>query len=72
VFPYVIDRLWSRGISKEAAFWDEWNKEVRPGKELRSWFHQDKERWWAKFQQHYARELPQKEDELKRLKNLEA
>jgi uncharacterized protein YeaO (DUF488 family) len=71
-YSVLVDRLWPRGISKEAAFWDEWNKEITPGSELRRWFHQDKEGRWTEFQQHYARELSQKEGELKRLKNLEA
>ncbi|GET23316.1 DUF488 domain-containing protein [Prolixibacter denitrificans] len=71
-YSVLVDRLWPRGISKDAAFWDEWNKEITPGKELRQWFHQDKERRWDEFSQYYARELSQKEDELQRLKKLEA
>jgi uncharacterized protein YeaO (DUF488 family) len=71
-YSVLVDRLWPRGISKEDAFWDEWNKEVPPGSELRKWYHRDKENRWAEFQHHYAQELSQKEDELKRLKQLEA
>lgn len=70
-YSVLVDRLWPRGFRKEAAFWDEWNKEVAPDSGLRKWFHQDKEGRWTEFQHHYARELSEKEGELKRLKNLE-
>ena len=34
----LIDRLWPRGLSKEAAAIDEWAKEVTPSTALRQWF----------------------------------
>ncbi|CAM5453247.1 hypothetical protein SAVIM338S_02831 [Streptomyces avidinii] len=34
-----MDRLWPRGLSKEAARVDEWAKAVAPSTELRKWFH---------------------------------
>lgn len=35
----LVDRLWPRGVSKEAAGVDEWAKAVAPSTELRKWFH---------------------------------
>ena len=33
-YRILVDRLWPRGISKEIAKIDEWNKEVAPSTEL--------------------------------------
>lgn len=35
----LVDRLWPRGIRKEAARWDLWLKEVAPSASLRAWYH---------------------------------
>ncbi|MEU7600829.1 DUF488 family protein [Streptomyces sp. NPDC041003] len=35
----LVDRLWPRGLAKEAAGVDEWPKAVMPSNELRKWFH---------------------------------
>ncbi|MFE2287346.1 DUF488 domain-containing protein [Streptomyces sp. NPDC059443] len=35
----LVDRLWPRGLSKEAAGVDDWAKGVAPSNELRKWFH---------------------------------
>ena len=35
----LVDRLWPRGVSKEAAKIDLWAKELTPSHELRKWFH---------------------------------
>ncbi|WAJ39071.1 DUF488 family protein [Pseudomonas sp. GOM7] len=37
----LVDRLWPRGISKEAAQLDAWVAEVAPSDELRRAFHRD-------------------------------
>ncbi|NLE83313.1 MAG: DUF488 family protein, partial [Chloroflexi bacterium] len=31
----LVDRVWPRGVSKEKARLDEWNKEVAPSTDLR-------------------------------------
>lgn len=36
----LIDRLWPRGIKKEALSMDLWCKEAAPSTPLRQWFHQ--------------------------------
>ncbi|MCX5263909.1 DUF488 domain-containing protein [Streptomyces sp. NBC_00199] len=35
----LVDRLWPRGVSKEAARVDEWPKGLTPSTELRRWYH---------------------------------
>jgi uncharacterized protein YeaO (DUF488 family) len=62
----LVDRLWPRGLTKEAARVDHWMKELAPSTELRKWFDHRVERW-PEFQQRYARELdgkPELVDEL--------
>lgn len=53
---YLVDRLWPRGVKKEALQLDGWLKEVAPSNELRRWFGHDPARW-EEFQQRYAAEL---------------
>ncbi|GAB3583448.1 DUF488 domain-containing protein [Calidifontibacter terrae] len=36
----LVDRLWPRGVSKEAAALNHWAKDVAPTTVLRRWFHQ--------------------------------
>ncbi|MCC5480815.1 DUF488 domain-containing protein [Streptomyces barringtoniae] len=35
----LVDRLWPRGLAKDAARVDEWPKGLTPSTELRKWFH---------------------------------
>ena len=53
---YLVERLWPRGVSKEAAQLNGWAKEVAPSTELRRWFGHDPARW-AEFQHRYTAEL---------------
>ena len=52
----LIDRLWPRGLSKEAARVDLWLKEVAPSHELRRWFDHECGKW-DEFQRRYRVEL---------------
>ncbi len=52
----LVDRLWPRGLSKDAAGVDLWLKDIAPSTELRRWFDHDPERWEA-FQARYGKEL---------------
>jgi uncharacterized protein YeaO (DUF488 family) len=66
-FRILVDRLWPRGISKEAAHLDLWLKEIAPSTELRKWFHSsDGNNKWDEFKVKYLTELKQNEavDEL--------
>ena len=37
----LVDRLWPRGVSKEAAHLDYWWKDIAPSTDLREWFGQE-------------------------------
>lgn len=52
----LVDRLWPRGISKQAARLDEWCKDVAPSTQLRKWFGHDPQRF-AEFSHRYREEL---------------
>jgi uncharacterized protein YeaO (DUF488 family) len=52
----LVDRLWPRGISKERARLDEWNKDITPSPELRKWFGH-KEENFDRFKELYTAEL---------------
>lgn len=57
----LVDRLWPRGLSKEAAEIDLWLKDLAPSDKLRKWFDHDPAKW-DEFTKQYARELDQKGD----------
>lgn len=52
----LVDRLWPRGVSKEEEPWDEWDKDVAPSSELRTWYHHD-DRLYDEFARRYRTEL---------------
>ncbi len=52
----LVDRLWPRGLSKDAADLDEWCKQVAPSNELRTWYGHDPARF-DEFRQRYQAEL---------------
>jgi uncharacterized protein YeaO (DUF488 family) len=52
----LVDRLWPRGISKEAAKLTDWQKEVAPSPELRKWFCHKPE-LFEEFRTKYIEEL---------------
>ncbi|HNS00947.1 MAG TPA: DUF488 domain-containing protein [Anaerolineae bacterium] len=56
---FLVDRLWPRGVKKEALHLTGWQRDVAPSTELRQWFGHDPARW-AEFQQRYQAELDQK------------
>ncbi len=65
----LIDRLWPRGVKKEALALDQWAKELAPSTELRQWFGHDPARW-QEFRQRYAAELRPHADLLESLRTL--
>ncbi|HSR68680.1 MAG TPA: DUF488 family protein [Acidobacteriota bacterium] len=52
----LVDRLWPRGISKQAARIDYWAKEIAPSNQLRRWYQHDPDKWEA-FRHRYFEEL---------------
>ncbi|NUO45969.1 MAG: DUF488 family protein [Streptomyces sp.] len=52
----LVDRLWPRGLSKDAARVDEWPKAMTPSTELRRWYHAG-EGSYEEFARRYEAEL---------------
>ncbi len=65
----LVDRLWPRGISKERARLDEWNKVLPPSHELRKRYHSG-ELDFAAFAQAYRQELKARPEEVDRIREL--
>lgn len=55
-YRVLIDRLWPRGLSRERAGIDEWEKELAPSTELRQWFGHEPSRF-PEFRRRYLEEL---------------
>lgn len=67
----LIDRLWPRGLTKQAAAVDHWMKELAPSTELRQWFNHDPSKW-ASFRKRYFAELDQQSEAIDWLRGLAA
>lgn len=52
----LVDRLWPRGLSKDAARVDEWPRAMTPSTELRRWYHAG-EGSYEEFARRYEAEL---------------
>ncbi|WP_020138647.1 DUF488 domain-containing protein [Streptomyces sp. 351MFTsu5.1] len=65
----LVDRLWPRGLSKDAARVDEWPKALTPSTELRRWYHAG-EGSYEEFAERYESELaaPEAVESLDRLR----
>jgi len=65
----LVDRVWPRGLRKEAARLDEWAKDVAPSTSLRTWYQHDPAKF-SEFRRRYAAELaePGPRDALARLR----
>ncbi len=55
-FRILVDRLWPRGVTKEAAKVDLWLKEAAPSPDLRKFFNHDPAKW-DEFRSLYTKEL---------------
>ena len=53
---FLVERLWPRGVRRDALRLDSWLREVAPSHELRKWFAHDPDRW-EEFQRRYFIEL---------------
>jgi uncharacterized protein YeaO (DUF488 family) len=52
----LVDRLWPRGLAKDAAAIDEWAKAAAPSDELRRWYRHEP-RKFAEFRRRYGDEF---------------
>ena len=69
----LVDRVWPRGLRKDAARLDEWAKDVAPSAELRTWYRHDPAKF-GEFRRRYLAELaePGPREALNRLRTLAA
>ncbi|HRN94087.1 MAG: DUF488 domain-containing protein [Chitinophagales bacterium] len=68
-YRILVDRIWPRGISKETAALDEWEKEIAPSTELRKWFGHKPE-LYPEFKVRYKEELKSCTAILERIKSI--
>jgi uncharacterized protein YeaO (DUF488 family) len=66
-YRVLIDRLWPRGVRREAARLDEWARDLAPSSELRQWFGHDPERF-KEFRSRYTAELAGQDSKLRELR----
>ena len=60
---FLVDRLWPRGIKRDALQMRDWLREVAPSDALRRWSHQNPEKWDV-FLDRYFADLDQNPDAL--------
>jgi uncharacterized protein YeaO (DUF488 family) len=67
----LVDRIWPRGLRKDAAQLDEWSKGIAPSTELRKWYGHDPAKF-GEFRRRYTAELaaPGPQEALGRLRAL--
>lgn len=65
----LVERLWPRGVRKEAAHIDQWFRELAPSTALREWFGHKPERW-KEFRRRYRGELRARKAELDQIRTL--
>ena len=65
-YRILIDRIWPRGLSKEDAKLDDWNKDLAPSTKLRKWFDHDPDKFES-FSEKYKKELENSNEDLKKL-----
>lgn len=53
---FLVDRLWPRGVKKEALSIKAWLKDASPSNELRQWYHHEPAQW-EEFRKRYFTEL---------------
>lgn len=68
-YRILVDRLWPRGMKKEALVYDEWCKALTPSSELRKALHSEVIDF-AGFSQAYREELSHQQDDGRRIANL--
>ena len=63
----LIDRLWPRGVSRQRARLDAWEKDLAPSTELRQWFGHQPSRF-QEFRRRYKGELQDQRERLSALR----
>lgn len=55
-YRVLVDRLWPRGVRRDRARLDRWDKDLAPSDGLRTWFAHDPARF-EEFRRRYVEEL---------------
>lgn len=66
-YRVLVDRLWPRGISRDGAKLDEWERDLAPSAALRKWFGHQPERF-DEFRRRYMKELSEHRDRIAELR----
>jgi uncharacterized protein YeaO (DUF488 family) len=66
-YRILVDRLWPRGVSRQRAQLDEWDKDIAPSAELRAWFGHRPDRF-EEFRRRYVEELRSRPDRIAELR----
>jgi uncharacterized protein YeaO (DUF488 family) len=66
-YRVLIDRLWPRGVSRQKARLNAWERELAPSAELRQWFGHQPNRF-EEFRRRYIEELRQQRPLLAELR----
>ncbi len=66
-YRILVDRVWPRGVKKDALKLDDWRKDLAPSTALRKWFGHDPEKW-TEFKTRYFRELDAQDEHVRFLK----
>lgn len=69
-YRVLVDRLWPRGIKKEAANVDLWVKDIAPSVPLRKWFNHEPEKFKT-FKNGYMHELEENKSAAEFLEKIE-
>ena len=68
-YRILVDRLWPRGLSRERAELDAWDRELAPSTELRQWFSHEPSRF-PEFRRRFCEELGEHRPALTGLRRL--
>jgi uncharacterized protein YeaO (DUF488 family) len=66
-FRVLVDRLWPRGLTKDAARLDLWLRDIAPSTELRKWYGHERAKW-PEFRRRYRAELRAYREQLEDLR----
>jgi uncharacterized protein YeaO (DUF488 family) len=66
-YRVLVDRLWPRGVSRDGAKLDEWERDLAPSNELRRWFGHQPDRF-DEFRRRYMKELSEHRDRIAELR----
>jgi uncharacterized protein YeaO (DUF488 family) len=68
-YRMLIDKVWPRGVKKEDAKLNEWNKDIAPSTDLRKWFGHKAERF-DEFARKYRQELKKNEETVQHITDI--